>query len=503
LFLGCASSWVLFAAPAIAAKLENWRFDTRQNQLEFTTDTDVQPKAQLVNDPTRLVIDLPGIVLGRPVVNETMSGTVRSVRIGQFDRETTRIVIELVPGYTLDPAQIKFRGLSPRQWAVRLPAPQPIPGYVAPSPTPEANSPVVVPTQPLSSGSSPTLNRLSWPLRPLPNQAQASPRLAVVEAVELEGNGTQLSIRANQPVRYSSRWDRSTGAYRIEIANAQLASQVKGPQLESTSSVRRLTLRQETAQTVVILVQPAAGVQVGQVSQPNQQLLILQLQRSLASQPPLRPSLPLRAPTKGYPNTTPGSGAAVPPQAWSQTPNSRLLVVIDPGHGGPDPGAVGIGGLQEKGIVLDIGTKVAALLQQQGVQTLLTRSDDRDLDLEPRVQMAEQANATVFVSIHANAISLSRTDISGLETYYYQSGQELAQTIHQTILQGVGISDRGVRTARFYVLRKTSMPSVLVEVGFVTGQDDAARLSNPAYRTQMATAIARGILQYLQRTARR
>jgi N-acetylmuramoyl-L-alanine amidase len=177
--------------------------------------------------------------------------------------------------------------------------------------------------------------------------------------------------------------------------------------------------------------------------------------------------------------------------------------VIDPGHGGPDPGAVGIGGLQEKGIVLDIGTKVAALLQQQGVQTLLTRSDDRDLDLEPRVQMAEQANATVFVSIHANAISLSRTDISGLETYYYQSGQELAQTIHQTILQGVGISDRGVRTARFYVLRKTSMPSVLVEVGFVTGQDDAARLSNPAYRTQMATAIARGILQYLQRTARR
>ena len=161
-----------------------------------------------------------------------------------------------------------------------------------------------------------------------------------------------------------------------------------------------------------------------------------------------------------------------------------------------------INGLQEKKIVLDIGTQVAVLLQRQGVQALLTRADDRDLDLEPRVQMAEQSNATVFVSIHANAISLSRPDINGLETYYYDSGKQLAQTIHQNVLQMTGVSDRGVRKARFYVIRKTSMPSVLVEVGFVTGRDDASRLSNGAYRTQMADAIARGILQYLQQSAR-
>ena len=179
-----------------------------------------------------------------------------------------------------------------------------------------------------------------------------------------------------------------------------------------------------------------------------------------------------------------------------------MLVIIDPGHGGPDPGAIGINGLQEKGIVLDIGNQVAASLQRQGIQALLTRADDRDLDLEPRVQMAEQSNATVFVSIHANAISLSRPDISGLETYYHESGLGLAKIIHQNVLQMTGVGDRGVRKARFYVLRKTSMPSVLVEVGFVTGRDDASRLSNPAYRTQMADAIARGILQYLQQAAR-
>jgi N-acetylmuramoyl-L-alanine amidase len=117
--------------------------------------------------------------------------------------------------------------------------------------------------------------------------------------------------------------------------------------------------------------------------------------------------------------------------------------------------------------------------------------------------MAERMNADLFVSIHANAISLSRPDISGLETYYYSSagGLRLARTIHNSILQSVDIKDRGVRTARFYVLRKTSMPSVLIEVGFVTGREDAAKLSNPDYQSQMAQAIARGILQYLQQTS--
>jgi N-acetylmuramoyl-L-alanine amidase len=178
-----------------------------------------------------------------------------------------------------------------------------------------------------------------------------------------------------------------------------------------------------------------------------------------------------------------------------------VVVIVDPGHGGPDPGAIGVGGLQEKEIVMSISQQVASLLEQQGIQAVLTRSGDYDLDLAPRVSMAERANANIFVSIHANSIDMSRPDISGLETYYYSSGSRLAQSIHNSILQNVDIKDRGIRTARFYVLRKTSMPSVLVEVGFVTGREDAAKLSNPSYRSQMAQAITRGILQYLQQSS--
>ena len=174
-------------------------------------------------------------------------------------------------------------------------------------------------------------------------------------------------------------------------------------------------------------------------------------------------------------------------------------MVLDPGHGGKDPGAIGIGGIREKDIILPIAHRVAAILQQQGIQPIMTRQDDRFISLNGRVQMAERYRATLFVSIHANAINLSRPDVNGIETYYYSSGAGLAQSIHNSILRSVNIGNRGIRRARFYVLRKTSMPAVLVEVGFVTGRYDAPKLSSASFREQMATAIANGILQYLRR----
>lgn len=175
----------------------------------------------------------------------------------------------------------------------------------------------------------------------------------------------------------------------------------------------------------------------------------------------------------------------------------QLTVVIDPGHGGGDPGAIGIGGLREKDINSAIASRVQQSLAAEGINAILTRSDDREIDLQPRVDIAERVNADIFVSIHANAISLSRPDVNGLETYYYSSGLRLAQTIHNSLLQRTNLDDRGVRTARFYVLVHTSMPAVLVETGFVTGSTDAARFRDPATLNGIADGISAGILQYL------
>jgi N-acetylmuramoyl-L-alanine amidase len=186
------------------------------------------------------------------------------------------------------------------------------------------------------------------------------------------------------------------------------------------------------------------------------------------------------------------------PSANLPIPTERALVVIDPGHGGRDPGAIGIGGLREKDVVLNISQQVSSLLEQQGLQTLMTRQDDREVDLAPRVAAAERANADVFVSIHANALSMSRPDVNGVETFYYSTGRSLAQSIQTNLVAETGMRDRGVKQARFYVLTRTSMPSVLVEVGFVTGSEDAPRLRDRAFQSRVAEAIARGILEHLR-----
>lgn len=151
---------LLFSTSAHADTLQSWQFDARQNRLEFSTDDGVQPTAQLIADPTRLVIDLPGIRLKRPKITQAVGGSVQAVRIGQFDAQTTRLVIELAPGYTVDPQQIKIRGASPTRWTVQLPTPSfsgiaTNPGTTAPSPVtsprPVTPPPVKLPTQPIAT----------------------------------------------------------------------------------------------------------------------------------------------------------------------------------------------------------------------------------------------------------------------------------------------------------------------------------------------------------------
>ncbi|MFN9532249.1 MAG: N-acetylmuramoyl-L-alanine amidase [Cyanobacteriota bacterium] len=181
-------------------------------------------------------------------------------------------------------------------------------------------------------------------------------------------------------------------------------------------------------------------------------------------------------------------------------PRGRFRVVIDPGHGGPDPGAVGIGGLRETDVVLDVGLQLAQLLQNRGVQVFLTRTSEVDVDLPPRVALANRSGADVFVSLHANALSLDRPDVNGIETFYYQGGRsyELALSIQQQLMAvSPGTPDRGARPGRFFVIRRTVMPSVLTEMGFVTGEIDAPRLADASYRQRLAAAVASGILSYL------
>jgi N-acetylmuramoyl-L-alanine amidase len=114
----------LWAMPAWAGQLKVWRFIPSNNRLEFKTDGAVQPKAVMLFNPTRLVVDLPGISFNKPTLTQRLSGYFRSLRVGQFDSSTTRLVLELQPGYTLNPQRVKFTGENPIDWYVDLPIPE-------------------------------------------------------------------------------------------------------------------------------------------------------------------------------------------------------------------------------------------------------------------------------------------------------------------------------------------------------------------------------------------
>lgn len=171
-----------------------------------------------------------------------------------------------------------------------------------------------------------------------------------------------------------------------------------------------------------------------------------------------------------------------------------MRIVIDPGHGGSDPGAVGPNGLKEAHVNLAVALKVAEKLRKAGVEVKLTRTSDVFIDLQPRCDIANSFGADYFVSIHCN--SAGTPEAKGTETYCYKfggQGEVLAKAIQAELIATTGRANRGVKTANYYVLRRTKMPAVLTELAFISNPEEERLLGSPDYQEKCATAIARGI----------
>ncbi len=172
-------------------------------------------------------------------------------------------------------------------------------------------------------------------------------------------------------------------------------------------------------------------------------------------------------------------------------------VVIDAGHGGKDHGGC-YGKIYEKHLALDTAMRVEYLLKQKGYKTRMTRDSDRFLSLAKRSSIGNRYSRSVFVSIHYN--HAARKGASGLETFYYSSkSRALASLIQDGMLDKVRAENRGVKHGRFYVLRHTRNPSVLVECGFVSNYGDRSKSKKGWYRQALAEGIVNGIVRYDQR----
>jgi len=172
---------------------------------------------------------------------------------------------------------------------------------------------------------------------------------------------------------------------------------------------------------------------------------------------------------------------------------SKMQVVLDAGHGGKQPGTV-MGDVLEKDITLSITLLLQKKLEAKGAEVIMTRNTDQDVSLPDRSQVANDAEADCFVSIHCN--SYEDPSVHGFECYYYQSeeGKTLADTITQTA-DSHSISTRRVKEADFAVLRETFVPAVLIEVGFLTNEQERGNLLSTKYQEQLADAITDGIFQ--------
>jgi N-acetylmuramoyl-L-alanine amidase len=196
-----------------------------------------------------------------------------------------------------------------------------------------------------------------------------------------------------------------------------------------------------------------------------------------------------------YTITAEGSGNVLV-IAVTDAPLRGHAVVIDPGHGGKDVGAIGPTGLMEKGVTLDIGLRVRRILVEDGIRVIMTRESDVFIELADRPKIARERGGTVFVSIHANANV--RTAVNGSETYYLSPlSLSLAQMIQDELGRSLGLPSRGIKTASFLVLRENVMPSVLVEAAFIAHAQEEARLREEGFRERIAVAIARGITRFL------
>jgi len=206
------------------------------------------------------------------------------------------------------------------------------------------------------------------------------------------------------------------------------------------------------------------------------------------------------------------------PYEYLRHSGSRV-VVLDPGHGGQDTGAKGKRGVEEKRAVLDIARRVRSHLSAAGLTVYMTREGDRFIELEERARMAKRQGADLFVSIHLN--SAASTTAQGVETFvlaapgfsstaggggsgavpgnqYGPASSQLGFQVHRSMVGIPGVIDRGLKRARFIVLRNAPCAAVLVECGFVSHSEEERKFKLESYREEVARGIAKGIMNYVR-----
>lgn len=236
-----------------------------------------------------------------------------------------------------------------------------------------------------------------------------------------------------------------------------------------------------------------------------------------------RPSVKGKPVIKGRTNPTeetrnnPVTGAVVASGAKALLPDYKYRtgggikgknITIDPGHGGSDPGAIGLNGTKEKDSTIRIARFLKQYLEEQGAKVTMTRETDVDVsspgatdseELQARVDVSTKSHADMFISIHHNANN--NRSVAGLATYYYpktNNDYKLAKAVQDHMLDSVDIPDFGVRQANFYVVKRSFIPAILTEIGFISNPEEEKLLNSVWFQKKIAQGICDGIVEYFK-----
>jgi N-acetylmuramoyl-L-alanine amidase/putative methionine-R-sulfoxide reductase with GAF domain len=335
------------------------------------------------------------------------------------------------------------------------------------------------------------------------------------------------------PVQYRKNRLPSPERIYFDLLDTALAPGLNGQVIEVKDGlINRIRVAQPADKITRVVLETKSGSNFWDTLEQNPHRLVIEVRGAEALKPEVQPKPDLTASPVKQENAQAPSPASRDLNA-PRAQGSRLRVVIDAGHGGWDLGTVGRGGLLEKTIVLDVAQNLGKMLESRlGCEVIFTRKDDNYVSLEERAEIANHAQADLFISVHANYSSL--TSARGVETYYSSffsppeareieyrenataanvtlaklSGRALKQKVEESrklaasvqhalygalASQNRGIRNRGVREASFVVLTGTEMPSILAEISFVSSPTDEEKLQSTEYREQIAGAIFKGV----------
>ena len=337
-----------------------------------------------------------------------------------------------------------------------------------------------------------------------------------------DGDKTRIVIDATREVTYKKMVLSSPDRVVVDIANAWLSPEVKRSIDIDNTFVGKVKIAQFDPKTVRVVVETKVGQNNYQVfslnsgSVPGRVVMDfgnlensddVKIDWSKKTTEPIEPQTEQEKPMPRA-----GGGSAdedVDTAINGITGLKGRVIVIDPGHGGSDSGAIGPTGVMEKSITLRVGNELRRLLTQEGATVYMTRSTDKEVspkrskatdieELQARCDVANQKNADIFVSIHMD--SFTNDAAKGTTGYYYSLGNKrsriLADKIRAGVIDQLGTQSRGTQSSNFYVVKHTDMPATLVELAFISNKNEEQLMNSEDGIKKAAQGIADGIADY-------